>query len=128
MLKLMLIAVGGAAGAVLRYGVGGLVHRLLGPTFPWGTLVVNLSGSFLIGLLWAVTERVPVRPELSAFLFLGVLGAFTTFSTYSLESFHLLRDGEIRLGLTNILASNLGGLALVVLGFFAARGVFSLLS
>ncbi|MFQ5570714.1 MAG: fluoride efflux transporter CrcB [Rhodothermales bacterium] len=127
MTKLLLIAAGGAVGAVLRYVVSGLTYRLFDETFPWGTLAVNLLGSFVIGLVWAVLERVVLSPKLTTFLFIGVLGAFTTFSTYSLESFHLLRDGEVRLGLVNILASNVLGLALVYVGFVCARYLLDLL-
>lgn len=127
MIKLLLIAVGGAIGAVLRYGVSGVAYRLFGETFPWGTLAVNLLGSFVLGLLWALSERTLFSPRLTAFLFIGMLGAFTTFSTYSLESFNLLRDGEIRLGLTNIVASNVLGLAVVLLGFVCARYLFDVL-
>ena len=126
MIKLLLIAMGGAVGALLRYAVSGVAYRLFGETFPWGTLAVNVLGSFLLGLLWALSERMLFSPRLTAFLFIGVLGAFTTFSTYSLESFNLLRDGEIRLGLTNIIASNVLGLVVVLLGFVCARYLFGL--
>ena len=127
MTKLLLIAAGGAIGAVLRFGVSGMALRLFGETFPWGTLAVNLMGSFVLGLLWALSERMPFPPELTAFLFIGVLGAFTTFSTYSLESFNLLSAGYIRLGLTNIIASTVLGLIAVLLGFVGARYLFDLL-
>lgn len=126
MINVLLIAAGGAIGAVLRYGVSGVAYRLFGETFPWGTLAVNVLGSFLLGLLWALSERMLFSPRLTAFLFIGVLGAFTTFSTYSLESFNLLRDGEIRLGLTNIIASNVLGLVVVLLGFVCARYILGL--
>lgn len=122
MQKLLLIGAGGAAGALLRYALSGLAHRVLGETFPWGTLIVNIMGCFLIGLLWALAERVPLSAALHVFLFTGILGAFTTFSTYGLETFNLLRDGELMFGLINILASNLLGVASVIAGFFIARG------
>ncbi len=127
MTRLLLIAAGGAVGAVLRYAVSGLAHRFFAADFPWGTLAVNVLGSLVIGLLWAASERAPLPPALTPFLFVGVLGAFTTFSTYSLESFNLLRDGEIRLGLLNIFGSNLLCLAAVFLGFVAARALIDLL-
>lgn len=129
MTKLLLIAVGGAGGALLRYAISGLAYRLLGETFPWGTLAVNVAGCFLIGLLWGLTERAPLPPHANLFLFTGILGAFTTFSTYGLETFSLLRDGEVVLGLANILASNVIGLAGVFLGLVLARslpGLFGL--
>lgn len=123
MTKLLLLAAGGAFGTLLRYLISGLAYRLLGETFPWGTLAVNLLGCFLIGLLWGLSERTPFPPNVSIFLFTGTLGAFTTFSTYGLESMNLLRDGEVMLALVNILGSNLAGLACVILGFMLARYV-----
>lgn len=119
--KLLLIAGGGALGALLRYAVSGLTLRLLGPGFPWGTLCANLLGCFLIGLFWVLGERVAFHPHVNPFLFTGLIGAFTTFSTYSLESINLLRDGEVLRGLLNIAISNGLGLAAVLVGFACAR-------
>lgn len=121
LLHLLLIALGGAVGALLRYLVSVLGHRLLGGAFPWGTLAVNLLGCFLIGFLWALSERLALPRYAGPLLFTGMLGAFTTFSTYGLESFRLLRSGEVGLGLANILMSNVGGLLLVLLGFLLAQ-------
>lgn len=118
--KLMLIASGGALGALLRYAVSGLALRLLGADFPWGTLCANLLGCFLIGLLWVLAERAP-HPQANLFLFTGLLGAFTTFSTYSLESIYLLRSGEVLRGLLNIAVSNGLGLVAVLAGFACAQ-------
>ena len=109
MTKLLLVAAGGAAGSLLRYGISGLTYRYVEAVFPWGTLAVNLLGSFAIGFMWAVSERVALPPGFTAFLFIGLLGAFTTFSTYSLESINLLRDGEVGYALLNLAASNLLG-------------------
>lgn len=125
MQKIFLIGAGGAAGALLRYALSGAVYRILGETFPWGTLVVNVLGCFLIGFLWAFAERVPLSQGLHVFVFTGVLGAFTTFSTYGLETFNLLRDGEMVLGLLNFVGSNLLGLIAVIGGFFIARALLS---
>lgn len=119
--KILAIAAGGAGGALLRYGISGVAYRLLGETFPWGTLAVNLMGCFLIGLLWGISERTPLSPNASIFLFTGILGGFTTFSTFGLETFSLFRDGEVMLGLVNVLASNVAGLVAVTLGFVLAR-------
>ena len=127
MTKLVLIAAGGAVGALLRYGVSGLTYQAFDATFPWGTLAVNVLGSFVIGLLWALSERVPFPPEVTTFVFIGVLGAFTTFSTYTLESLNLLRDGEVGLGLANIVGSTVLGLAVVYLGFIIARALLQML-
>lgn len=124
MTKLLMIAAGGAVGAVLRYGVSGLAYRLGGPGFPWGTLAVNVLGSFVIGFLWALSERTPFPARWSPFVFVGLIGAFTTFSTYTLESFNLFRDGELRLGLLNLVGSNALGLLAVIAGFIVARYAF----
>ncbi len=128
MTKLLLIAAGGALGALLRYAVSGMAYRVLGASFPWGTLAANLLGCFLIGLLWALSERAPFSPHSTAFVFTGILGAFTTFSTFSLETVNLLRDGQWLLGLANITASNLLGLGCVLIGFVLARALVLLSS
>lgn len=123
-MRYVAIAVGGAIGALLRYGVSGLAYNLFGETFPWGTLSVNLLGCFLIGLLWQVFEQTTLSPQLRALIFVGGLGAFTTFSTYGLESLNLLRDGQVRLSLLNVLGSNVLGISCVFLGVVVARVVF----
>ena len=119
--KILLIALGGAIGSVSRYGLGGLVYRLFGSIFPWGTLAVNLIGSFLIGFLWAAFERTAIGSNMRIFVFIGILGGFTTFSSYTLETFNLLREGETRLAITNMLVSNFAGVAAVFIGFVVLR-------
>lgn len=89
---LLYIAAGGAAGALARYGLGGWVHGWMGDRFPWGTFVVNGTGSLLIGFALRYLEGVPASPELRALVTVGLLGAFTTFSTYTYETVALLRD------------------------------------
>jgi len=125
--KLLLIAAGGAIGAVLRYLVSGWTYLWAGEGFPWGTMSVNILGSFLLGFLWALSEQVTLDARWSPFVFVGILGAFTTFSTYSLESFNLIRDGELHLGLLNLIGSNLLGLGGVYLGFLGARALLALI-
>lgn len=119
--KVLLVAAGGAFGAVLRYTVSGIAYRLIGTGFPWGTLSANLIGCFAIGFVWALSEHMAFDPRVSPFLLTGLIGSFTTFSTYGLESLNLLRDGEVMRGLANILISNVAGVALVLLGFICAR-------
>ncbi len=125
-MKLLFIAIGGAIGALLRYAISGLTYKHLDGVFPWGTLSVNLIGSFTAGFLWGLFERAVIPPNLRTFVFIGVLGAFTTFSTYSLESFNLFRDGEIKLALSNILISNILCIALVFFGFVTSRYIINL--
>jgi CrcB protein len=102
MLKILLIGLGGFLGSISRYLVGGLVHKVFPFTvFPYGTLVVNVLGCLLIGFTVGLVEiRQMFRPEIRLFLLIGVLGGFTTFSTFSYETFALARDGEtVRAGM-----------------------------
>lgn len=110
-------------GALLRHGVSVLVYRVLPASFPWGTLAANLSGCFLIGALWALSQRAPFPPGVGLFVFTGMIGAFTTFSTYGLESLQLMQDGKVGLGLANVAVSTVGGIALVAAGMAATRAV-----
>ncbi len=121
MTKILLLAAGGAIGTVLRYSVSGFAYKVSDGIFPWGTLVVNLAGSFIIGLLWGLFEIETISSNVRNFVFIGILGGFTTFSTFALESFNLFRDGEVKLALTNLIASNVLGILLVFAGFIIAR-------
>jgi CrcB protein len=120
---LLYIAAGGAAGALARYGLGGWVHSWAGARYPWGTVVINLLGSLLIGYAVRYLEAVPATPEVRALVTIGLLGSFTTFSTYTYEAVALLRDGEwLRAGLYS-LGSLALGLVAVVVGAAAASAV-----
>jgi len=120
-LQLIAIAAGGAVGAVLRFVVSGLAYGYLGEGFPWGTLVVNLIGCFIIGFLSKLFESVAVSPNVRMMVLVGGLGAFTTFSTYALENVNLLRDGQLLAALTNVLASTAVGIICVFLGISLAN-------
>jgi len=121
MQHLIFIALGGMAGALARYGLSRLVQLSVNDIFPWGTLFVNLSGSLAIGVFFELFDRAMIPSDLRSFIAIGFLGAYTTFSTYSLETINLLREGEIRLCLTNVLLNNILGLLLVILGMYAAK-------
>ena len=116
------IAAGSAIGGMSRYLVGGLVQRMLDTTFPAGTLLINVTGSFLLGAILRYGVETPtLTPELRAFLTLGFCGGYTTFSTFSYETVALLEDGEwgragLYIGLSVLLS-----LAATFLGFAAAR-------
>ena len=106
MQQLLAIAIGGAVGAVLRFVVSNGVYRLVGREFPYGTLAVNVLGSLLMGVLFILlVERVAVSAELRAALLIGVLGAFTTFSSFSLETLALFNGGEPVKAILNIVLS-----------------------
>lgn len=125
MFKFVMIAAGGAVGAVLRYAVSGWAQKFANGSFPTGTLLVNLLGCFLIGLLGAFFAGPHlVRDEYRVALLVGLLGAFTTFSTFGWESFALANDGQLWLAAVNIVLSNGVGLVAVWLGYRMAENWF----
>ncbi len=126
MVKILLILSGGALGALGRYALSGAVYRVAGALFPWGTLCVNLLGCYLIGLLWELSEFYTIGPATRSFLFIGVLGAFTTFSTFGLETVNLVRDNELSRALGNLLLSNGLGILLVFAGLWTAKAFIPL--
>jgi CrcB protein len=106
LIQLIAIASGGAAGALFRFWVSNGVYSLLGRGFPYGTLVVNVLGSLVMGFLYVLLlERTTVSPELRGALLIGFLGAFTTFSTFSIETLNLLEQAELLKAGLNILLS-----------------------
>ena len=120
------IAVGSALGGVLRYGCSGLAARLIGETFPWGTLIVNVTGSFVIGLTFTLTGpdgRLLAGTTARQFVMVGLCGGITTFSSFSLQTLSLLRDGEILYAGVNIAASVLLCMLAVWLGHVAAAQI-----
>jgi CrcB protein len=125
MLKWMLIAAGGSLGSVLRYALQGWVQRLSGGMFPSGTFAVNVLGCFVIGILsgYFASPQL-IREEYRIGVTVGLLGGFTTFSTFGLESFNLATGGQWRLALVNIVASCAIGLAAVALGYRLAERWF----
>ena len=106
MSQLVYIAAGGATGALMRYWMSNGVYALLGRGFPYGTLTVNVTGSLLMGFIYVfMIERMDVSVEWRAGLMIGLLGAFTTFSTFSIETLNLLESGEQLKAAMNILLS-----------------------
>ncbi len=122
-IKLGLVAGGGALGALLRYGLTAASSQYAETGIPCATLAANLIGSLLIGLLWAFAEEYSMHRYFVPFVFVGVLGSFTTFSTYALEGFTLLRGGQQLLGFSYMIGSNLGALLLVLIGYVASRSI-----
>jgi len=106
MIQILSIAAGGAIGSVMRYAVSNGIYALLGRSFPYGTLVVNVVGSMLMGLLFVVlVDRMDVAPAWRLAILVGFLGAFTTFSTFSIETLNLIQAGEIIKAGTNVVIS-----------------------
>lgn len=114
-MALLLVALGGGIGSVARYLVGGWFADRFGPAFPYGTFVINVTGSFIIGFFLAFAqERISLSPYWRLFFAVGFVGGYTTFSTFEYESVRLLQDGEMLLGALYLLGSVLtGGLAAI---------------
>ena len=123
MIGLLLIALGGALGSVLRFGVITLTYKFFDIHFPWGTIFANLIGCFVIGFIWAVLDTFDEPKNLKLFLITGLLGGFTTFSSFALENFNMLRAGEIKLVAANVLISNIAGIFLVFVGYYLTKQV-----
>lgn len=122
MRTLLAIGVGGFVGALARYAVHVATLRLFGPALPLGTLAVNVSGSFALGVLFAISETHAVPPAVRLGLGVGVLGAFTTFSTFAVDTIALgARDGGGGLALGNVALNVLLSVAAAALGMQAAR-------
>jgi CrcB protein len=118
----LLVFTGGGIGASARYWLSGAVYRFLSNDFPYGNLVVNITGCFAIGLLMTLMEeRFLSEPALRIFLTIGILGGFTTFSSFSYETIALLRDAEVLHASINILASVFGCLTATIFGMFVGR-------
>ena len=124
MIRVAVVALGGALGSVARYGVGALAAHLFGAAFPWGTLTVNLTGSFLIALVMHVAlTGTAISLEMRIFLTTGILGGFTTYSSFNYETLALLNTRAYWLAGLNLGATVLGCLIAGVLGLAAGRAV-----
>jgi CrcB protein len=121
------IALGSALGGVARYLLGGLIQRTTEDTFPLGTLVINVTGSFVLGLLYRyAAESAAVTPEVRAMLTIGICGGYTTFSTFSYETVRLLEDGEYTRALTYVGLSVVLSVGGAILGIALGRELLAL--
>ncbi len=121
-MQALAIAAGGALGALMRYWLSTATYAWLGRGFPWGTLAVNVLGSFVMGVLYILLlDRLTSGPEVRAFLLIGFLGAFTTFSTFSIETLNLLEDAQIGKALLNAGGSVVVCIAAAWLGVILGR-------
>ena len=115
MVKIISLVVGGALGTTLRYFFSGAIYKITGSDFPYGTLAVNIAGCFIIGFLVSITEtKFILGPNSKVLLMVGFCGAFTTFSTFILETANLMKDGEISRAFLNVFIS-------LILGFVFLR-------
>ena len=119
------VAIGGALGSVLRFFLQGRIQAWIPGPLPIGTLSINLLGSAIIGFVGGIfgTSPAVAGHPVRLFLMVGILGGFTTFSSFSLENLYLIRDGQGRVAMLYILASNVGGILLAFGGFWLARAV-----
>ena len=126
MVTYLWIALGGALGSVARYGASSLIARWFGETFPLGTLAVNVTGSLIIGFFAALTGpdgRLLVSPDARTFVMVGICGGYTTFSSFSLQTLNLVRDGEFVYAGANVVVSVVACLVAVWLGYVAATAL-----
>ena len=121
MLKILSIGLGGFTGAILRYWISGWVYTWVKTDFPSGTLVVNVVGSFLLGVVMGITEHYVMNPNLRLFITIGVLGAFTTFSTFSYETLMLFQVGAYGKAFLNMLLSVFVGVSAAFAGLMVGR-------
>ena len=117
------LGIGTLFGGYGRYILDGLVHQTLGSKFPYGTMVINLAGCFVIGMLDALSEKFLLSTAARVLLMTGFCGAFTTFSTFMLETFHLVRGGELVRAAANVSISFAVGFALFYLGTLIVRSI-----
>jgi fluoride exporter len=124
MVNIFIIGIGGFLGAISRYGVALWIGQRWGRNFPLGTFVINVSGSFLIGLLMSLfTERFMVNPQWRLMLVVGFLGAYTTFSTFEYETGTLMKDGEWLIAGLNVVLSVFAGFVALKLGEVIAKSI-----
>ena len=122
--KLVLIALAGACGTLARYGLAGLVQRWSGVGFPWGTVVVNILGCLLFGIVWGLaSERWGVSSQMRIVILVGFLGAFTTFSTFVSETSQLFIGSEMLYAMGNMVLQNTIGIGAFFLGMVLGRAI-----
>ncbi|HOF00970.1 MAG TPA: fluoride efflux transporter CrcB [Spirochaetota bacterium] len=123
-MKYLYIFLGGGIGAVSRFVLSSFIYNLSGKLFPIGTLTVNLTGCFVIGFLYNIFARFTFNPDIRLFVFVGLLGGFTTFSSFGLETFEFVKQAEYGRAVANVALSNILGIILVFGGFYLSRQIF----
>ncbi|OGU58026.1 MAG: chromosome condensation protein CrcB [Ignavibacteria bacterium GWF2_33_9] len=127
MQKLLFIMLGGALGSAARYYVSDFVQNKFQLIFPFGTLAVNVIGSFIIGFMWGLFDQTMLSTNMRFLIFTGILGGFTTFSTFAIETFTLLQDGEYKFAILSFLGNNVLGILFAFLGFILFKWIFRLI-
>lgn len=123
-MKYLMIALGGSAGALARYAVGSYVGNRMGARFPYGTFLINVSGSFVIGLVMTIlAERSQMSRNWLYLIPIGFIGAYTTFSTFEFETLRLVQDGQSVYAMLNVAASVIAGFLMVWIGMVAGRAL-----
>ena len=124
LLKYLMVGVGGCLGSILRFWVGGYIGSRMGTRFPYGTLVINVTGSFLIGLVFALmTARTHWSPNWRYLIPIGFIGGYTTFSSFEYETLRIIQDGQIGLGFLYVALSVIVGFVAVWGGVVAGRAI-----
>lgn len=119
--KFLAVAFGGSIGAVLRFLIYELIEAKHKSDFPWATLTVNLLGALVIGFLWGYFSKFYVSPSVRLLVFVGILGSFTTFSTFAFDNFSLIKNGEVTLMVFYVLTTNVVGILLSFAGYSLSK-------
>jgi CrcB protein len=122
-IKLLAVAFGGSIGAVMRFLFYEIIENRFHSDFPWATLTVNLLGSLVIGFLWGYFARTYVSPGMRLLIFVGILGSFTTFSTFAFDNFSLIKSGDYIYLTVYFLATNIFGISLAIGGYLLSKAV-----
>ena len=122
--KYLIVGVGGFAGSIARFWLGAYIGQRMGSRFPYGTLLINITGSFLVGFVMTVlTEKTSLSPNWRYLVPIGFIGGYTTFSTFEFETLRAMQDGQFTIGILNVVLSVLVGFLMVWMGAMAGKAL-----